>query len=62
MKDTGERRGSDETDGAFRSDKNNNTGHIRSPSVDFELIDRKRNLFFNNPFKKRYTVSDPSSK
>ena len=40
----------------------NNSGQIRSPSVDFELIDRKRNAFFSNPFKKRYTVSDPSFK
>ena len=62
IKDKGERRGSDEIDGSFRRDTNNNAGQIRSPSVDFELIDRKRNAFFSNPFKKRYTVSDPSSK
>ena len=62
MNDKIEGRGSDETNGVVRRDMNNNTGHARSPSVDFELIDRKRNVFFSNPFKKRYTVSDPSFK
>ena len=62
MNDKIEGRGSDETNGVGRGDMSNNTGHARSPSVDFELIDSKRNVFFYNPFKKRYTVSDPSSK